>query len=383
MNNQLRLYQTDRFSVLGLNNEENPLTSTRCAIPLIRLVDLLLCRHQKSSRTKENQVRQTLWDALESFGFIVLACSQTSEPGKIVHELKQCVDEDFFPIHDESTVTALPSSARKRPRNVAQLQSGLIYLNEKNVPMYKLGYELCDDIREVYRVAAGSPDSQKWPSISARSTWIRGMALCRHICDEALQLTLGYNMEKRPGSGPFTWKTLKTTTNRIPYYQQGSLEDRSGDKSVMYAMHYFNDYESILARASGRVTGTDDLRINVKEHTDPSLFVLEPFLADVEGLEVYPRPLPIHFDQGSNSTWIACDGNSSPIRKVVKEEEGDMAMILFVGRAFALKAFELTGRKVEPTLHRVVGPTAPSNKNRRTVIYEQKYEEYFPPPTMD
>jgi hypothetical protein len=198
-------------------------------------------------------------------------------------------------------------------------------------------------------------------------------------------------MKVRPGSGAHSWKTPKT--NKTPVYQKESLEDRFGDKSVMYAMHYFNDYESILARKSGKVTGSNDVTINVKEHTDPSLFVLEPFLADEEGLQVYPRPFSIAPDKTittpSNNTlfkddvWIACDGISSPIRNLVKENEGERAMILFIGRAFAEKALEMTGRTVIPTLHRVVGPTVPCNESRRTVIYEQKYEEYFPPSTMD
>jgi hypothetical protein len=189
-------------------------------------------------------------------------------------------------------------------------------------------------------------------------------------------------MDSRPGSGPWSWKTpTKPTIHTVPYYQQHVLVDRLGDTSVMYAMHYFNDHESIVARTSGRVTGTNDIHINVKEHTDPSLFVLEPFLADVEGLQVCPRPSTIPQPDHNTDTdypWISCDGFQSTIRASVEEPNGDMAMILFVGRAFSQKAKELTGHVVIPTLHRVVGPSVvTTNQGRRTVIYEQKYEEYF------
>jgi len=168
------------------------------------------------------------------------------------------------------------------------------------------------------------------------------------------------------------------------------------------------------------VTGTNEARINVKEHTDPSLFVLEPFLADAEGLQIRPAPelLPIlpseescdgkgggaavtiADDDGDSSRrhddhgWITCDGNgqSSVISRILAakgagrgggDKEDVTGMILFVGRAFATKSMELKGRKVVPTLHRVIGPLDPTGLGRRTVLYEQKYEEFFPPPILD
>jgi len=426
----LRLFKTERFTVLGIHIERYD-DSSKSQLPVISLADLLTCRYNSDSM-KEFAIRQKLWYALETYGFLILSYSQYSEPGKIIHDLKTCIHTDFFPdphlqpINESTSINLNPHTFQntpsyKRPRNVGQLQSGLVYLNERNIPMYKLGYELCDDIREVYRVHAGSPDSQPWPSSDnnlshylvddeektsitydytytdhPRSTWLRAMALCRHICDEALHLCLGYDMTIRPGSGAHSWKTpslnVPKTSRRRPYYEREYLEDRSGDKSVMYAMHYFNDNESILARTSGQVTGTNDITINVKEHTDPSLFVLEPFLADVEGLQVYPRSslnIPCRAQtkdsavKDDNHGWIACDGLSSPIRCLIQEAIGEQAMILFVGRAFAEKALEVQRRTVIPTLHRVVGPSMPCRESRRTVIFEQKYEEYFSSDAMD
>lgn len=155
----------------------------------------------------------------------------------------------------------------------------------------------------------------------------------------------------------------------------------------MYAMHYFNDEASVQARESGRVTGTGEVIINVKEHTDPSLFVLEPFLAQIEGLQVKPRPgvtsVNCHDSMGAGvGGWISCDGKGSPIHdEVRRDEEGgnsdSIAMVLFVGRAFAERSKNICGRSIVPTLHRVIGPGVPSKLSRKAVIYEQKYEEYF------
>jgi hypothetical protein len=154
----------------------------------------------------------------------------------------------------------------------------------------------------------------------------------------------------------------------------------------MYAMHYFNDASSEAARKAMMDTTTTsstaepETTINVKEHVDPSLFVLEPFLADVEGLQVLPRSslYPAN-DYDNAQDWIACDGPSSPLHSCWSND--DAAMVLFVGKAFATQCQTISGWNVMPTLHRVVAPSSP--QNRKTVIYEQKYEEYFPPPAMD
>jgi hypothetical protein len=108
---------------------------------------------------------------------------------------------------------------------------------------------------------------------------------------------------------------------------------------------------------------------------------MEPFLSpDSRGLQVWDRV-------GGN--WMDCDGPDSPCLNLAADastnnssSEGQgqghehprqVVSLLFGGKALAAH----TG--IEPTLHRVVT----GSRNRRAVIYEQKYEEFFPPPIMD
>jgi hypothetical protein len=91
------------------------------------------------------------------------------------------------------------------------------------------------------------------------------------------------------------------------------------------------------------------------------MFVVEPFTtANCPGLQVFDP---------SRQEWVDCDGPSSPINNLV--EGGDQAMVIFVGKAFA--AHCPPSMNVQATLHRVVK----AGQSRRTIIYEQKYEEYF------
>eukprot|EP00978_Attheya_sp_CCMP212_P037037 scaffold172041_cov29-Attheya_sp.AAC.1 len=95
-------------------------------------------------------------------------------------------------------------------------------------------------------------------------------------------------------------------------------------------MHYFNNASSEAARKAMMDTTTTttmtttepETTINVKEHVDPSLFVLEPFLADVEGLQVLPRS-SFHptKDTDSAQDWIACDGPSSPLHSCLSSNQ--------------------------------------------------------------
>jgi hypothetical protein len=211
--------------------------------------------------------------------------------------------------------------------------------------MYRLGYELCEDgVREVFRVAAGSPDSVTWPCPISRCTWLRGLGFMRHICDTALELLIENDLSqgtlrRRPYSGSSAW----TKSYNCP------LMERTGDYSVLYAMHYFNHISV-------------DEGVAVKAHVDPSLLVLEPFLCqDTTGLQVWDR---------SRQKWLDCDGPTSPVAELWHDYE---VVLLFVGKALGTKT------SMEPTLHRVVT----GNRPRRTVIYEQKYEELFPPPVLD
>jgi hypothetical protein len=171
---------------------------------------------------------------------------------------------------------------------------------------------------------------------------------------------------ERPGSGGRTW-----ISDAYCKSIEGTLASRSGDFSVLYAMHYFNPdnehkkYQPNKATVVDKESSTDNgnVIINVKQHADPSLFVLEPFLAEAEGLQVWDT----HWQQ-----WLTCDGPTSPVHSVLDTQQH--AMILFVGKAFCAHF-----PSVSPTLHRVIG----SSQRRRTMIYEQKYEEFFPPPILD
>eukprot|EP00953_Heterococcus_sp_UTEX-ZZ885_P005455 3411-Heterococcus_DN1.PRE.3 len=48
--------------------------------------------------------------------------------------------------------------------------------------------------REAFRVHAGSPDRQPWPSTALQSAWMTLLQLCERICDRALSITLGYTL---------------------------------------------------------------------------------------------------------------------------------------------------------------------------------------------
>jgi hypothetical protein len=111
---------------------------------------------------------------------------------------------------------------------------------------------------------------------------------------------------------------------------------------------------------------------------------MEPFLSpDSRGLQVWDRV---------GGDWMDCDGPESPCLHLAtgadtstnsRSSEGQgqhehprqqqVVSLLFGGKALAAH----TG--IEATLHRVVT----GSQNRRAVIYEQKYEEFFPPPIMD
>jgi hypothetical protein len=110
-------------------------------LPVMRLDDLLLCG---SSKTTEGKVANVLRSHLERFGFVVLRYSPTSEAGQVVHDLKRTVDQDLFPTDDKLT------------RNPSHLGNGHTYVSERGVPMWRLGYEECDDIREVRLAPLGN-----------------------------------------------------------------------------------------------------------------------------------------------------------------------------------------------------------------------------------
>jgi hypothetical protein len=255
--------------------------------------------------------------------------------------------------------------------------------------MYKLGYELAEDgVREFYRMAASNDDldNQSMPDDTYHQLWRQGMGLCRHVTDTALDLLTrdlpdAPERRKRPESGSASWNSPVPLAPRA----------RPGDYSVLYAMHYFNDADE---NANANDNGSSNCnaqapadRISLGAHVDPSLLVMEPFLTpDSRGLQVWDR---------ISGDWMDCDGPNSPCVQLnagagagtgtgtggssshEHQQEGhgqhQVVSLLFGGKALAAHT------DIEATLHRVVA----GSRNRRAVIYEQKYSEFFPAPTMD
>jgi hypothetical protein len=352
-------HRTARFSVLEPLQEviENKKDGSSTSLPQLDLVDLLL--HAERNKTK--LIQKHLRQSLQEKGFCLLTCSADSQPGRVFQNLQASLRTDLFPANGST-------------KNAGQLPtSDTVYVSERGVPMYKLGYELAEDgVREFYRMAASNDDldNKSMPDDTYHQLWRQGMGLCRFVTDTALDLLTkdlpnAPERRKRPESGTASWNSPVPLTPRA----------RPGDYSVLYAMHYFNDVDdnsSTQLPADGIALGP---------HVDPSLLVMEPFLSpDSRGLQVWDRI-------GGN--WMDCDGPESPCLNLAADastnnssSEGQgqghehprqVVSLLFGGKALAAH----TG--IEPTLHRVVT----GSRNRRAVIYEQKYEEFFPPPIMD
>ena len=354
-------YRTARFSVLDpLQEVIEKKNNNPSSLPELDLVDLLL--HEERNKTKliQNYLRQ----ALEERGFCLLTCSTTSQPGRVVENLKESLRTDLFPVNGST-------------KNAGQLPtSDTTYVSERGVPMYKLGYELAEDgVREFYRMAAhmDDDDNRSLPDDAYYQLWRKGMGLCRHVTDTALDLLTrdlpnAAGRRKRPESGAASWNGPVSLNPRA----------RPGDYSMLYAMHYFNETD-----AKGAQLPADGIALGA--HVDPSLLVMEPFLSpDSRGLQVWDRV---------GGDWMDCDGPDSPCAHLAtsgsvsdisscgsSERQGhepprqqQVVSLLFGGKALAAH----TG--IEATLHRVVT----GSRNRRAVIYEQKYEEFFPPPIMD
>lgn len=139
----LCLLKTERFSVLGKPGEGD----AAAALPVMKLTDLLLHRRRKMTE----QVRRKLWKCLQTKGFVILTLSKECEPARVVDDLRQSLYRDFFPSLNgtATSLSSTPCSSVHRQRNVNNLKNGSVYQSEKGVPMWRLGYELCDDIREV------------------------------------------------------------------------------------------------------------------------------------------------------------------------------------------------------------------------------------------
>ncbi|KAG3121060.1 hypothetical protein PI124_g63 [Phytophthora idaei] len=187
-----------------------------------------------------------------------------------------------------------------------------VYLNEHGKPFWYAGYEHTS-VRDCFRVACGGMSRLVWPSPEFEKHWLSLQRRMQRICDRALSLTVGYDIE------PSNARTDK-------------------DFSVCYGLHYPN------IEGSGQ-SETE----NVFEHVDPSLYVVEP-VPSVEGLDVY--------DQHSKQ-WLKAEKVCVPGKEIV----------LFCGHALN----RATKGRIPGTLHRV----RRTPDRRFCIIYEQKYEEYF------
>jgi hypothetical protein len=207
----LQLQMTARFSVLDAKNAD-----LKSQYPRIDLEDLLL----HGQRQATQQVTKQLWDAFQTYGFCLL--STQGCPAGVVSYLYHSLHEKVFPVSNNE-------------KNVAGLklkQSTTVYLSEKNVPLYRLGYELCSDgVREAFRIATGDPDETPWLDSDMRRTWLRTTGLMRDITDTALDLLLLHQeskgsktttRHKRPFSGRKTWL-------EPDFFTQNPLPERRGE----------------------------------------------------------------------------------------------------------------------------------------------------------
>jgi hypothetical protein len=348
-----------------------------------------------------------------------------------------------------------------------------------------------------------------------RTTWLQALGLMRHVTDAALDLLLlallphqhqqqqqqqqqllqadttcqqqppshRCRRKPRPYSGGSSWnrKTTSSSASRngnhhstnenhgdqdddgCYYKTKRCLQERKGDFSVLYAMHYFNtdnqqqQQQQHVNLSCSLATKNDtphpqlygqqqpqeeqpgddgqNIPLAVKAHVDPSLLVMEPFLAcpdyyycedddtsndmddddDAEnsnykkdvvaGLQLWHEP---------TGQWWHVDGPDSIIPPLLsrhlqqqQQTEGESkkkqhVMLLFCGKglveattagaatatngestaAVSSQQLQQEACRLPPlqaTLHRVVHGDGP----RRTVIYEQKYEEFYPTPDFD
>ncbi|KAI9995600.1 hypothetical protein PInf_012665 [Phytophthora infestans] len=145
-----------------------------------------------------------------------------------------------------------------------------VYLNEHGKPFWYAGYEHTS-VRDCFRVACGDMSRLVWPSPDFKKHWLSLQRHMQRICDRALSLTVGYNIE-------------------------ASNARTDKDFSVCYGLHYPNIEGSGQSKTE-----------NVFEHVDPSLYVVEP-VPNVEGLDVY--------DQHSKQ-WLKAEKVCVPGKEIV------------------------------------------------------------------
>jgi len=237
------LSKTRKFSVLEVRQEPKVSPSkdaTTPKFPCLSLSDVL---------TQSSDTSEELKLCLSHHGYVILTYPDNSPYSKIIDSLSNTITDDFLP----------PSKSHE------SRAGGEIYVSERDVPMWKLGYERCDDVREAYRVHCGDPDRQPWPSGLARKSLLRGLCLCRHVCDAALEMTLvdaGWAKERFRGGGKSSYGSKTGYWNK----EEGDLPPREGDVSVFYSMLYYNDEDAVKFQKKEDIFGlTDGMRLNVKE----------------------------------------------------------------------------------------------------------------------
>ena len=237
---------------------------------------------------------------MEKHSFIIL-----TNIGKCAFQYEKLVKEltTFF--------TKCPETERK------EYASRSVYKNEMGTPMWYRGYEKTD-VRGAFRVHAGQPHLQKWPTEAFEKTWMTLLNSLQKICDQSLKCTL-------PGQNTVTAAMRNKYCN----------ED---DFSVCYALFYPN--------TAGSGQSEEE---NVYEHVDPSLYVVEP-VCSVPGLEV--------LDQATKQ-WISVEECC----------ESGKEIVLFCGKALE----RATEGRIKGTWHRV----RRHPQERICFLYEQKYQEFF------
>jgi hypothetical protein len=394
----LCLIPTSRFAVIDIDYDCRRSNDADPSPPVVAWEDIMFHERRQTTQSVQNQ----LYQYLSEYGFCFIDVSNPHAVN-VLQAMRESLFTDFFP----NAVTTKETTKEHRHRRHHLQTSNELYVSEKGIPMYKLGYEYTR-IRELFRIAGKNPDSVQYPSSErVRSIWLQGLSLMRDTTDAVLDLLLllssssplldssnvctnGTTPPKQPPAPPprrhrrghmgATW-TKTPVSNRI-------TKDREGDFSVLYAMHYFNDYDNDKNTTEPVVL--PEPGVAVKAHVDPSILVLEPFLCPTSvGLQVWDRRQTAaaaaanHSDTtndaaSSLSYWLDCDGPNSIFHKQQQqqqqEQHGHYWMLLFCGKALAQHIPDIA-----PTRHRVVAGSGP----RCTIIYEQKYQEFFPPPTFD
>ncbi|GMH50946.1 hypothetical protein TL16_g00908 [Triparma laevis f. inornata] len=350
----------------------------------IDLLDLIISHEKKTPALIA--LRSKIITSLETHGYILLtypkSLSSSSSSSSTLSSIHSIILKSLLRtitsindlIMSSSTIS---SKTSPWPPSLCPLTAGSVYFNENNTPMYKLGYDDGtggtndasndrDPIREYYRVCSGDVEGCGGFINGDEEGTVRILNMCRYICDVLLKTTFHPTAVplRHANSSIKSWVDPSKILKKIG-------ENGRDDYSILYGMNYFNTNEAVgYAKEQGNVGG-DGRLLNLKEHVDPSLWVLEPVLGEgVGGLEV--------FDE-LRKEWILCDGVKSKLNGVLGE--GEAGMVAFVGKGF-VKSYEKgvgKGEKeIKPTLHRVVAPAEDEiGRERRSVIFEQKYGEYM------